>query len=109
MLTTLFRSFLTSGMWLQRGGAIILVLLAVIAGADYKLKGAKTAYALAVLEINLRGFEDDKQIYAAVAQWKKDSWGAQLGALRVVCETDAAMLEVFGSRDMTLTLCRLVR
>jgi hypothetical protein len=106
---TLFRGLMTSGAFLSKGGAVVAMLVAIVGGLDWKFKEVRTAYALSVLEINFRSLDSEKQMYDAVAQWKLDSWGAQLGALRVVCETDHTQLDQFGPRAFTITLCRLVK
>lgn len=100
---------MTGGAWMQKGGAVAVMLVALIGGLDWKFKEVRTAYALSVLEINFRSLDSEDKMYKAVEQWKKDYWGAQLGALRVVCETDYTMLDRFGPRTFTITLCRLVK
>lgn len=106
---TLLKGLMTSGAWMQKGGAIVVMLIAVIGGLDWKFKEVRTAYALSVLEINFRSIDSEADMYKAVKQWKVDSWGAQLGALRVICETDYSMLDRFGPRTFTITLCKLVK
>lgn len=107
MWMTLLKELLTSGVFLKKGGAIIIALLILLVGVDYKTQEAKTAYALAVLEMQFRSLDSEQQIIDMVNVWKKDSWGAQLGALRVVCETDPLLLDKFGTRSYAL--CRLVK
>ena len=109
MIFTLLKSLFLGGAWKQKGGALLIMLVAIVGGMDWKFKDARTAYAMSVLEINLRALDNEDKIYAAVETWKRDEWGAQLGALRVICNTDYAKLDQFGPRDFTITLCRLVK
>ena len=93
---------------------VVLLLLAVVlgkAGIDIEasLRKATTDYAYNVIAINFHNAETHEDILALVEQWKKDEWGAQLGALRTICEADPDRLLTIGTAQQVAALCRLTK
>lgn len=93
---------------------VVLLVLAVVlgkAGIDIEsaLRKSTTEYAYNVIAINLQNAETHEQILALVKQWKKDEWGAQLGALRTICDTDADRLLTIGTAQQVADMCRLTK
>lgn len=93
---------------------VVLLILAVVlgkAGIDIEaaLRKSTTDYAYNVIAINFRSAETHEDILALVKQWKKDEWGAQLGALRTICDTDPDRLLTIGTAQQVTALCRLTK
>lgn len=93
---------------------VVLLLLAVVlgkAGIDIEasLRKATTDYAYNVIAINFHNAETHEDILALVKQWKKNEWGAQLGALRTICDADPDRLLTIGTVQQTAALCRLTK
>lgn len=70
---------------------------------------AAYAYPMAVIEYGLAEAKTDDDVIALVEKWGVDLWGAQIGALRVVCEKDPRRLDKFGGEQLTARMCRVVK
>jgi len=67
------------------------------------------AYPKAVISYGLAGAKTDDEITATVELWKRDHWGAQIGALRVLCDADRAYVDQLGGTTVGARLCRTVK
>ncbi len=73
------------------------------------INGAETNYALNVIEYGLKGKTEDKDIYDQIAVWHEDDWGAQIGAIITLCESEPNRLEELVSAETTKAICRLTK
>lgn len=68
-----------------------------------------TEYALNVLKYGYRHATDSEDIVAITKQWANDDWGAQIGAIRTICNESPNRLEELVTKDTALMLCRISR
>lgn len=88
---------------------VIIFLLYAITEINSATAEAKYAYPRAVAVYGLAGAKTDEEITAAVEQWKRDGWGAQIGAMRVLCGGDRAFVDQLGGANVGAKLCRTVQ
>lgn len=71
------------------------------------LKKSMTEYAFTVIAYGLKDAQNEQDIIAEVLKWRKDEWGAQIGAINVVCRVDPSRLEGLMENSTMLKACRL--
>lgn len=87
----------------------LLILGWVIYQVAHRADEAAYAYPTAVVQYGLIGAKTDDDVIALVERWKRDEWGAQIGALRVLCDKSASRVEVIGGPALAAKICRIVR
>lgn len=97
--------FVSSSPWL-----LALVFLSY-AGAEInsRINSAAYAYPRAVVSYGLANAKTDDEVIATVETWKRDAWGAQVGALRVLCENDRDYVNSLGGSDVGARVCRITK
>ncbi|MEI7219108.1 hypothetical protein WCT79_19110 [Pectobacterium carotovorum] len=97
--------FVSSSPWL-----LALVFLSY-AGAEInsRINSAAYAYPRAVVSYGLTNAKTDDEVIATVETWKRDAWGAQIGALRVLCENDRDYVNSLGGSDVGARVCRITK
>lgn len=97
--------FVSSSPWLL--GLILLSYLA--AEVNSRINSAAYAYPRSVVSYGLAGAKTDDEVISTVELWKKDAWGAQIGALRVLCDNDRAFVNSLGGESVGARVCRIVK
>ncbi|MFT8211564.1 MAG: hypothetical protein ACMZI0_15115 [Symbiopectobacterium sp.] len=97
--------FVNSAPWL-----LVLVFLSY-AGAEInsRINSAEHAYPRAVVSYGLANAKTDDELITTVETWKRDAWGAQIGALRVLCEKDRDYVNSLGGNDVGARICRITK
>lgn len=75
---------------------------------DDRITAAAYAYPRSVITYGLTSAKSDEDVIQIVEKWKSDSWGAQIGALRVLCEKDRKFIDSLGS-SVGARVCRIVK
>lgn len=88
---------------------IMLIIYNVNLGMTYLLNKAATDYAYEVTTINLKGAGSHEEIRQLIVTWKELEWGAQLGAIKTLCDVAPERLDALTGYQLRLDLCRLVR
>ena len=70
---------------------------------------AAYAYPTAVVQYGLINAKNDDDVLALVERWKRDEWGAQIGALRVLCEKSIDRVDAIGNPELSAKICRIVK
>ena len=105
-LPELVRSgFVSLSPWLL--GLILLSYLA--AEVNSRINSAAYAYPRSVVSYGLASSNTDDEVISTVELWKKDAWGAQIGALRVLCDNDRAFVDSLGGENVGARVCRIVK
>lgn len=68
-----------------------------------------TEYSLNVLKFGYKNASNHAEIVELTKQWVRDNWGAQIGAIRTVCNESPNRLEELVPKDTALMLCRISR
>ncbi|MGP2469980.1 hypothetical protein V1956_15480 [Yersinia sp. 2540 StPb PI] len=97
--------FVSSSPWLL---AIILASY-VATEINSRINSAAYAFPRAVVAYGLANSKTDDELISTVEIWKRDSWGAQIGALRVLCENDRNYIDALGGVDVGARVCRIVK
>lgn len=96
--------------WLVAG---ILVLTIGAVGEFPRMKSCYFAtvdeYAFKVVSYGISIAPNSLMIEAVVAKWKKDRWGAQIAALRVLCTNKDSRLREIMSEQQITKVCRMVQ
>lgn len=66
-------------------------------------------YAERVLDVAFHEMKDEQEMRDVVDIWWKDKWGAQIGALRIICERNPDVLLKSMTADTQKTLCRTAK
>ncbi|MEZ9233848.1 hypothetical protein AB4259_22620 [Vibrio amylolyticus] len=66
-------------------------------------------YAFNVVEQGLAGKSDPKLQVEQVANWKKNGWSAQTGAIKTLCNINKERMELFMDEKVVKDVCRLIR
>lgn len=97
--------FVSSSPWL-----LALVFLSYVgAEINSRINSAAYAYPRAVVSYGLANAKTDDEVISTVETWKRDSWGAQIGALRVLCEKDRDYVDSLGGSDVVTRVCRIIK
>ncbi|MEQ9888853.1 hypothetical protein ABRP55_20230 [Pectobacterium zantedeschiae] len=76
---------------------------------DSRIDAAAYSYPRTVVSYGLIAAKTDDEVISTVEVWKKDAWGAQIGALRVLCDSDRNYINSLGGEDVGARICRIVR
>nr|WP_240354831.1 hypothetical protein [Pectobacterium brasiliense] len=88
-------------------GLILLGWVAQEVGA--RITEARVAYPRSVIAYGLAPAKTNDDVVSTVEMWKRDAWGAQIGALRVLCESDRNFIDSLGGADTGARVCRIVK
>ncbi|MBF2748270.1 hypothetical protein ISN41_09185 [Enterobacter bugandensis] len=89
---------------------LIAILLAwLTTETKTSIDDAAYAYPRAVIVYGLSSAQNDAEVLATIEKWKTDSWGAQIGALRVLCGKDRHFVNSLGGGDTGARVCRVVQ
>ncbi|KHS77119.1 hypothetical protein QT13_01845 [Pectobacterium brasiliense] len=99
------KGFVSSSPWLL--GLIFVAWLAH--EVDARITSAAYAYPRSVISYGLAPAKTDEAVISTVEMWKQDSWGAQIGALRVLCDNDRKFIDSLGGADTGARVCRIVK
>ncbi|CAL9955633.1 hypothetical protein VPHK225_0011 [Vibrio phage K225] len=112
MFTNLVEAFKTK----MNLGIIILIILTLFnvqqvnelkVGSGELLKKSTTEYAFTVIAYGLKDAQNEQDIIAQVITWRRDKWGAQIGAINTVCRVDPDRLNDLMERPTAVKACRL--
>lgn len=70
---------------------------------------AAYAYPREVVAYGLVEAKTDEDVLNTIQIWKHDAWGAQIGALRVLCKNDRYFVNSLGGGDTGAKICRVAR
>ena len=71
------------------------------------IKKSTTEYAFTVVAYGLKDAKNEQEIIGQIVQWRRDKWGAQIGAINIVCRIDPSRLEGLMERPTAIKACRL--
>lgn len=80
-----------------------------ISGTDRRINDAAYAYPREIVSYGLTFANSDDEVMETIQKWKDDRWGAQIGALRVLCVKDFAFVGSLGGDGTGQRICRLIR
>ncbi len=66
------------------------------------------AFAYKVIEYGLHEARSEEDVYSIIKIWDKEKWGAQIGALKLLCEKDSKNLDKIMVESTKVNVCRLV-
>lgn len=105
-LTTMLKSLLVGlSPWLLA----LLFLGWIVWYANDRIDRAAYAYPREVITYGLAGTQTDEEVINTIQQWKRDSWGAQIGALHVLCKHDRRFIDSLGGGDTGAKICRVAQ
>jgi hypothetical protein len=87
----------------------LLIIGWLIVQINQRADDAAYAYPTAVVQYGLINAKTDEEVLALVERWKRDEWGAQIGALRVLCSKSVDRVEAIGGQVLATKMCRIVR
>lgn len=70
-------------------------------------KAVATEYAFDVIAYGFKGAQSDEEILKLVAQWHRDEWGAQIGALQTLCDVAPRRLDGIVGEQLATRVCRI--
>ena len=90
---------------------VMAILIAgwLIAQIMQRADDAAYAYPSAVVSYGLISAKTDDEVLTLVERWKRDEWGAQIGALRVLCAKSIDRVEAIGGPNLATKMCRIVK
>jgi hypothetical protein len=94
----------------ERWALLLLLALLVIfslQSLNASLDEAAYAYPREVIKYGLADARSDADVLGKIQQWKHDAWGAQIGALRVLCSRDRHFVDSLTTQSSN-GICRLV-
>jgi len=80
-----------------------------INGTERRISDAAYAYPREIVSYGLTYANSDDEVMATIQKWKDDRWGAQIGALRVLCAKDFTFVKSLGGDGTGQRICRLIR
>lgn len=66
---------------------------------------AQTEYALNVIEYGIAGTTAESEIFDLIQIWHNDKWGAQVGGITTICESEPNRLQELVSEDLAQKIC----
>ena len=76
---------------------------------DKSIQKASFAYSRQVISYGLTFANSDDEVMQTIQKWKDDRWGAQIAALRTLCDNDFHFVERLGGDGTGQRICRLIR
>lgn len=76
---------------------------------DRSIQKASFAYSRQVISYGLTFANSDDEVMQTIQKWKDDRWGAQIAALRTLCDNDFHFVEGLGGDGTGQRICRLIR
>lgn len=73
------------------------------------IDNAAYAYPREIIIYGLTSARTDEEIISTIEDWRARAWGAQIGALRVLCEKDRAFVDGLGGGDVGARICRIIQ
>lgn len=70
---------------------------------------AMLEYPMNVIQYGLQDTTSDQDVQDQITIWVQDKWGAQIGAIETICDTDISRLHEVMSEDLSIEVCRRVR
>lgn len=102
--------FLKAGFVSLSPWLLVLAFLSWAGGEiNSRISAAEHAYPRSVVSYGLSNARTDDDVIATVEIWKRDAWGAQIGALRVLCESDRDYVDSLGGHDVGARVCRITK
>lgn len=99
------KGFVVTSPWLL----LLIFVIWVSHAVDSRITAAGTEYPRAVISYGLAPAKTNDEVVSTVEMWKRDAWGAQIGALRVLCENDRKFIESLGGAETGARVCRIVK
>ncbi|WP_226020020.1 hypothetical protein [Serratia symbiotica] len=101
------------------GAPLMLLMIALIwvfslgstqvKDTDYRISQAAYAYPREIISYGLTFANTDDEVMTTIQKWKDDRWGAQIGALRVLCANDFDYVKSLGGPGTGQRICRLIK
>ncbi|SHI09924.1 hypothetical protein SAMN05428958_11616 [Pantoea sesami] len=88
---------------------VALFLFWITSETKSRIDDAAYAYPREVISYGLIGAKNDDDVIALIERWKSDEWGAQIGALRVLCANDRDFVDSLGGGDTGAKICRVIK
>lgn len=70
---------------------------------------AATDYSFNVIEYGFADVSEESEIINLVEKWHADKWGAQIGAIKTICDYTPNRLTELVIDKTAISLCRIVR
>lgn len=74
---------------------------------DKKIQAARVDYAYNVVVFGLKEVHNPAESYELIQMWKTDNWGAQIGAVQILCQYDKTRLDNILTTDISTSVCRI--
>ena len=88
---------------------LVIVGVQVMTSVSDSIDHAAYAYPRSVVQYGLTDVKTDAEVMARIEQWKSDAWGAQIGALRVLCARDPDFVASLTATQSASAVCRVGR
>ena len=97
-------------------GIVVVIILSLVnlqqtntlrTKAEDLYKNATTEYAFTVVAYELKDAKDERDVIAQVIEWRNKNWGAQIGAINVVCRVDPKRMHQLMDPSTAIKACRL--
>ncbi len=101
-------------------GLAVWVLAVAMAANTYQLStvadnltkeshASTTQYAINVLKYGYSDVSSPEEVIALTKKWNKEKWGAQIAAIRTLCNEKPNRLFELVDQETAVTLCRMSR
>lgn len=73
-----------------------------------KILDAKVSYAWQVISYGLKDASSHEDIRKLIFKWAQLKWGAQIAALRILCQYDRKQMSTILAQDDIYSICRVI-